>query len=56
MRACLYAALRSVCSTTTLTPEIWKKMAISRTYLGIMLFRARDRLRECLEKKGLKKG
>jgi RNA polymerase sigma-70 factor, ECF subfamily len=36
--------------------EICKKMAISVTNLGVMLFRARNRLRECLEKKGLKKG
>jgi RNA polymerase sigma-70 factor, ECF subfamily len=38
------------------TEEICKKMAISDTNLGVMLFRARNRLRECLEKKGLKKG
>lgn len=38
------------------TEEICKKMAISGTNLGVMLFRARNRLRECLEKKGLKKG
>ena len=38
------------------TEEICKKMAISSTNLGVMLFRARNRLRECLEKKGLKKG
>ncbi|TAM83395.1 MAG: sigma-70 family RNA polymerase sigma factor [Acidobacteria bacterium] len=38
------------------TREICKKMAISGTNLGVMLFRARNRLRECLEKKGLKKG
>ncbi len=37
------------------TEEICKKMAISGTNLGVMLFRARNRLRECLEKKGLKK-
>lgn len=36
--------------------EICKKMAISVTNLGVMLFRARNHLRECLEKKGLKKG
>jgi RNA polymerase sigma-70 factor (ECF subfamily) len=35
--------------------EICKKMAISVTNLGVMLYRARNRLRECLEKKGLKK-
>ncbi|HZP02149.1 MAG TPA: sigma-70 family RNA polymerase sigma factor [Terriglobia bacterium] len=38
------------------TEEICKKLAISGTNLGVMLFRARNRLRECLEKKGLKKG
>ncbi|TAM79727.1 MAG: sigma-70 family RNA polymerase sigma factor [Acidobacteria bacterium] len=37
------------------TEEICKKMAISGTNLGVLLFRARNRLRECLEKKGLKK-
>jgi RNA polymerase sigma-70 factor, ECF subfamily len=38
------------------TKEICKKMAISVTNLGVMLFRARNHLRECLEKKGIKKG
>jgi RNA polymerase sigma-70 factor, ECF subfamily len=38
------------------TEEICKKMAVTGTNLGVMLFRARNRLRECLEKKGLKKG
>jgi RNA polymerase sigma-70 factor, ECF subfamily len=38
------------------TDEICKKMEVSGTNLGVMLFRARNRLRECLEKKGLKKG
>ncbi len=38
------------------TPEICKKMVISSTNLGVLLFRARNRLRECLEKKGLKRG
>ena len=38
------------------TEEICKKMDVSGTNLGVMLFRARNRLRECLEKKGLKKG
>ena len=37
------------------TPEICKKLAISSTNLGVLLFRARNRLRECLEKKGLKR-
>lgn len=38
------------------TSEICKKMSLSSTNLGVMLFRARNRLRECLEKKGLKRG
>ena len=38
------------------TAEICKKMALSATNLGVLLFRARNRLRECLEKKGLKRG
>ncbi len=38
------------------TTEICKKLAISTTNLGILLFRARNRLRECLEKKGLRRG
>ncbi len=38
------------------TPEICKKMRISATNLGVLLFRARNRLRECVEKKGLKRG
>ena len=37
------------------TQEICKKMAISPTNLGVLLFRVRNRLRECLEKKGLKR-
>ncbi len=37
------------------TPEICKKMGISATNVGVLLFRARNRLRECLEKKGLKR-
>ncbi len=36
--------------------EICKKLAVSVTNLGVMLYRARNRLRECLEKRGLKKG
>jgi RNA polymerase sigma-70 factor (ECF subfamily) len=36
------------------TAEICKKLAVSATNLGVLLFRARNRLRECLEKKGLK--
>ncbi len=38
------------------TPEICKKMATRGTNLGVMLFRARNRLRECLEKEGVKRG
>lgn len=37
------------------TDEICKKMTVSPTNLGVLLFRARNRLRECLEQKGLKK-
>jgi RNA polymerase sigma-70 factor, ECF subfamily len=37
------------------TEEICKKMEISATNLGVLLFRARNRLRECLEQKGFKK-
>jgi len=36
--------------------EICKTMGISTTNLGVMLFRVRNRLRECVERKGLKKG
>ncbi len=36
------------------TPEICKKMAVSTTNLGVLLFRARNRLRECIERKGIK--
>lgn len=36
------------------TPEICKKMGISATNLGVLLFRARNRLCECVEKKGLR--
>lgn len=38
------------------TDEICKKMAVSATNLGVLLFRARNRLRECLERKGIKRG
>lgn len=38
------------------TTEICKKLAVTSTNLGVLLFRARNRLRECLEKKGLKRG
>ena len=33
--------------------EICKILEVSRTNLGVMLFRMRNRLRECLEAKGL---
>jgi RNA polymerase sigma-70 factor (ECF subfamily) len=35
------------------TEEICKIMEITRTHLGVMLFRARNRLRECLERRGV---
>lgn len=35
------------------TNEICKKMGLTTTNLGVLLFRARNRLRECLEKRGL---
>ncbi len=38
------------------TPEICKKLGISATNLGVLLYRARNHLRECVEKKGLKRG
>lgn len=38
------------------TPEICKKLEIGSTNLSVLLFRARNRLREYLEKKGLKRG
>jgi RNA polymerase sigma-70 factor, ECF subfamily len=38
------------------TEEICKKMAISATNLGVLLYRARNHLRECIERKGLKRG
>ena len=44
--------LREIEEITTL--EICKKMAVSATNLGVLLFRARNRLRECIEKKGIK--
>lgn len=36
------------------TPEICKKTRITATNLGVLLFRARNRLRECVEEKGLR--
>jgi DNA-directed RNA polymerase specialized sigma24 family protein len=35
------------------TPEICKILEITRTNFGVMLYRARNRLRECLEEKGM---
>lgn len=37
------------------TEEICKIMGITPTHLGVLLFRARNRLRECMEKKHLQK-
>ena len=34
------------------TPEICKILEVTRTNLGVMLYRVRNRLRECLEAKG----
>ena len=36
------------------TEEICKILEVSRTNLGVLLFRARNRLRECLESKGVR--
>lgn len=36
------------------TSEICNILGVTDTHLGVMLFRARARLRECLEKRGLK--
>ena len=36
------------------TEEIRKILDVSRTNLGVLLYRARNRLRECLEAKGVK--
>ena len=38
------------------TTEICNKMQITPTNLGVLLFRARNYLRECLERMGLKRG
>ncbi len=35
------------------TPEICKILDVTRTNFGVMLYRARNRLRECLEEKGM---
>lgn len=37
------------------TQEICKKMDLSSTNIGVILFRARHHLRECLERKGFRK-
>lgn len=36
------------------TDEICKILDVSRTNLGVVFFRARNRLRECLEEKGVR--
>ena len=36
------------------TEEICKILDVTSTYLGVLLFRSRNRLRECLEQKGIK--
>lgn len=33
------------------TPEVCKTLEVTETHLGVLLFRARNKLRECLEKK-----
>ena len=38
------------------TEEICNILDVSRTNLGVLLFRGRNRLRECLEAKGVKPG
>lgn len=38
------------------TADICKVLNVSVTNLGVIFFRARNRLRECVERKGLKKG
>lgn len=37
------------------TEEICKILGVTRTNLGVLLFRARNRLRECLEAKGVRR-
>lgn len=37
------------------TPEVCKIIGVSSTNLGVLLFRARNKLRECLEKKWMKR-
>ena len=37
------------------TEDVCKIMAVTPTHLGVLLFRARNRLRECLEKKWMKR-
>ncbi len=38
------------------TPEICKILGVSVTNLGVLLYRARNRLRECVEGKGIRQG
>ncbi|MGH9398549.1 MAG: RNA polymerase sigma factor [Terriglobia bacterium] len=38
------------------TAEICKIMGISATNFGVLLYRARNRLRECVERKGIRRG
>ena len=37
------------------TAEICKILDVTRTNLGVILYRARNRLRECLESKGIER-
>ena len=36
------------------TQEMCKILEVTRTNLGVLLYRARNRLRECLEAQGIK--
>jgi RNA polymerase sigma-70 factor, ECF subfamily len=38
------------------TPDICKELGITATNLGVLLYRGRNRLRECVEERGLKRG
>jgi RNA polymerase sigma-70 factor (ECF subfamily) len=37
------------------TADVCKILAVTPTNLGVLLFRARNKLRECLEKKWMKR-